>query len=232
MKPGPGFLVALVGADGAGKSTITELVARRLPMPASRAYLGDDPPPEVPVLPTTRWLRRRWAEPASGSPATTTLPPPAPESAAETWAVRFRRALSRTTVGLSAMAEEWHQVRRAQARVRAGEIVLLDRHFFYDYYFHHVVVRAPVFIDRVHGRWVARVLPRPELVICLDAPAEVLYQRQPEGTFAQRVVRRSEYLRMADAVGLQIIDATRPRDEVVDDVTRLVLAAAEHPGKP
>lgn len=165
--------MVLVGADGAGKSTITELVARELPLPAPRAYLGDDPPAGVPVLSTTRWFRRRWAaaecanslaavyskDAVDGS--TFTAGPAEDTPGTTSPARRLRRNAAHIAMVANTMAEEYHQMRRALREAAHGKVVLLDRHFYYDYYFHHIVVRPPALIDRVHGRWVAWVLPRP-----------------------------------------------------------------------
>lgn len=238
MRRRPGFLVAILGADGAGKSTITDLVARNLPLPAVRAYLGDEPPADVPVLPTTRWLRRRWAAADPSKPVlaarredskdvhNSTAGPADDTSEALSPLRRLRRNAARVAVVAIAMAEEYHQTSRALQEAGRGKVVLLDRHYFYDYYFHVVAVRADARIDRIHGRWLKSVLPRPSLVICLDAPAELLYSRQPEGTLEQRVARRAEYLRMSEEVGMHVLDAARPVHQVVEDVTQLVLEHA------
>jgi thymidylate kinase len=233
-----GFLVAVLGADGAGKSTVTELVVKQLPrpdlpLPAVRAYLGDDLPPDIPVLATTRWLRRRWEK--SGAPdgapeapaETSTSAPGSTSSQGAGTKPPLRQKVAQTVSTLAAMAEELHQSRKALAAARRGNVVFLDRHFYYDYYFHHVAIRPSSMIERLHGKWVAHALPRPSVAICLDAPAELLYERQPERTFEQRVVRRAEYLKMAEQVGLTVIDAARPLDDVVDDVIRIVKAAVE-----
>jgi thymidylate kinase len=238
MRRRPGFLVAIIGADGAGKSTITDLVARTLPLPAVRAYLGDEPPAGVPVLPTTRWLRRRWTSAASSDPGAAARPegsadvrnhnaaPGEDSSRAVSPLQRLRQKAAHVAVVSNAMAEEYHQTSRALRQAARGKVVLLDRHYFYDYYFHHIAVRPDSRIDRIHGRWVTSVLARPSLVICLDAPAELLYARQPEGTLEQRVTRRAEYLQMSGDVGLHLLDAARPLTEVAEDVTRLVLEHA------
>ncbi|MDQ6838687.1 MAG: hypothetical protein M3137_10230 [Actinomycetota bacterium] len=105
---------------------------------------------------------------------------------------------------------------------------MLDRHYFYDYYYHHVaeVARSPA--HRLHGWWLTKVLPRPDITFCLDAPAEVLYARKPEGTLKERETRREEYVRMAEGVQLRMVDVSRPLDEVVGELTNAVLDFAAH----
>src|SRR2546429_8516470 len=49
--------VALVGADGAGKSTIGRRLAATLPLPIKYLYMGDNADSANRLLPTTRLLR-------------------------------------------------------------------------------------------------------------------------------------------------------------------------------
>ncbi|MGH3470565.1 MAG: hypothetical protein ACRDPG_00785, partial [Nocardioidaceae bacterium] len=52
-----GFTVALVGADGAGKSTVSRMLTRTaLPRPVKRIYMGVNLEASTLMLPTTRLL--------------------------------------------------------------------------------------------------------------------------------------------------------------------------------
>lgn len=223
-----GFTVALLGADGAGKSTLAKMLTARLPFPTTSAYLGDAPPNGVSLLPTTRWLRRRWADSSSAEAS-------APESVGQLGPGRSRRLVpagarsAATSMGttLLLMAEELHQVRRARRLVQRGYVVVLDRHYYYDYYWHDI--RPPqqrTLRQRLHGAWLSHVLARPDLVVFLDAAAEVLFARKPEGTIDARRRRCLEYRCMAEAGGLLVIDVSRPLDQVTDELARQVIAFA------
>ena len=79
--------------------------------------------------------------------------------------------------------------------------------------------------SRVHGWMLQHLYPKPDLVLCLDAPADVLYARKQEAPPAWLEQRRRQYLDLAGVVpALVVIDATRPLDDVVADV----VAAIEH----
>jgi thymidylate kinase len=89
--------------------------------------------------------------------------------------------------------------------------------------------------DRIHGVLLERVYPRPKALILLDAPAEVLYERKPEGSLAAVRARRQEYLDMARTlsdIDVTIVDVARSEDEVLADLLRLArgdaLRAAIH----
>jgi thymidylate kinase len=69
----------------------------------------------------------------------------------------------------------------------------------------------------------ARFYPRPDFVICLDAPAEVLFARKGEGTLALLERRRQEYLHLRDVVKhFATVDATQSEDEVAREAADLI----------
>jgi len=75
--------------------------------------------------------------------------------------------------------------------------------------------------------WLARVMakfvPNPDLLILLDAPAEVLQKRKQEVPYEETVRQREEYLKLVGEMrnGI-IIDASLPLDKVVVDVNKAV----------
>lgn len=233
--------VALVGADGAGKTTVARaLSAERSAASAATdrrggptlryLYMGTNPEASRVALPTTHliaWLRRR----RSGE-SNTAGGPPDPSRQARRPSSRARLALGllRRAPGLvHRIADEsyrqlvawWWQVR--------GDVVVFDRHFFPDY-FAHDIDRDPraVGLDRrLHGWFLSRVYPRPDMVIVLDAPAEVLFARKGEGTPALLEARRQEYFALRDQVRhFAVVDADRPaelvRSDVLGHISRLV----------
>jgi thymidylate kinase len=123
------------------------------------------------------------------------------------------------------MAEEWFRQGLVWYYQRRGHIVLFDRHFFSDYYAHDIAgngARRPL-ARRIHGFVLDRFYPRPDLVICLDAPAEVLFARKGEGTLALLERRRQEYLHLRDVVKhFATVDATQSEDEVAREVADLI----------
>ncbi len=102
-----------------------------------------------------------------------------------------------------------------------GHIILFDR----DYY--------DLLVDSKRYRyggpsWLAklicRFIPRPDLVILLDAPPAVLQVRKQEVPLKEAARQRAAYLKLLHRLPEgHIVDATRPLNEVVADVEQSIL---------
>jgi hypothetical protein len=136
-----------------------------------------------------------------------------------------RGAGLRNTARLSVwMAEEWLRQLVAFGHGLRGRIVVFDRHFYLDYYHADIAggrPRGPA--ERLHGWMLAHVYPRPDLVILLDAPAEVLHARKPEATMAWLEHRRQQYLELAPLVPeFVVVDVDRPLEAAVSEVVAAI----------
>lgn len=226
------FTVALIGVDGAGKTTIGRRLADELPVPAAYLYMGDNAEAAVNLLPTTRLVRavRR----ARGTSRNGGGPPGSQVRARPTGLVpRGRRAVKASLRLANQVAEEWYRQGLAWLHLVRGEIVIFDRHYFADYYAHDVVAHGRSLDRRVHGLLLERLYPRPDLVVFLDAPAEVLFARKREGTVALLARRRAEYLHVArTTANFVVVDASRPLEDVVREVVAIVLVQSEVCSRP
>jgi thymidylate kinase len=225
--------VALIGPDGSGKTSVARELAAVLPMPVRYLYMGVSADSSNVLLPTTRLARR--VKRALGAPPDTAGPP----SHASVDARRRRsgspglRAVRGARAALrlgNRSAEEWYRQWVARRWQRQGALVIFDRHFFIDYHAYDVTgAHARSLEQRLHGRLLAR-LPRPDLVVYLDAPPEVLLARKGEGTIEALEQRRAEYRAVAPLVGRFVeVDATQPLDAVVRDVAARILEIAPVP---
>ena len=102
--------------------------------------------------------------------------------------------------------------------------MIFDRHFYADYYHFDVAPSgAQSLAQRLHGFTLRRLYPKPDLVVLLDAPGEVLFARKGEGTPEWLEQRRAEYLELVRSMPrYAVVDATKPVDEVVAVVARAV----------
>lgn len=215
--------VALIGPDGAGKSTITELLEQEaLPAPVKRIYMGVNLEASSLMLPTTRLAlavksargRRSdmvgpgaAAAPASGGPVRRTV-----------------KVGGRAVRLLLWVAEEWFRQLVAEYHRRRGAIVVFDRHFYADYYHFDVsAARRRPAGSRVHGWLLEHAYPKPDLVICLDAPGQVLFDRKGEASVEWLEQRRRQYLQLATVLpNFVVVDVDRPLDVVTREVATVI----------
>ena len=219
------FTVALIGPDGAGKTTIGRRIEHTLPLPVKYVYMGVNLDSSNHMLPTTRLLkaikRARGAAPDVAGPPDPNRVRTRPKGFVKHTLAGLKSGLRMT----NRIGEEWFLQALAWYYQRRGNIVLFDRHFFSDYYAYDIAnQRADRRLsDRIHGFILNRVYPKPDLVIYLDAPAEVLFARKGEGTIEALERRRQEYMSLQGVVKhFALVDATQPQEVVAREVTNLI----------
>jgi len=222
------FSVALVGPDGSGKTTVSRRLRETLPLPIKYVYMGVNPESSNLMLPTT-WLLNK-AKRGLGAAPDTRGPRALEEAVTPRPKNPVKRALVELKSGLllaNRIAEEWFRQGLTWLYTRRGYVVLFDRHFFSDYYAYDIAptpYRKP-WTRRLHGWMLKHLYPKPDMMIYLDAPAEVLLARKGEGTLDVLEDRRRAYLDMRALVPHFVqVDATQPEDAVLREVTDLVLA--------
>jgi hypothetical protein len=176
----PGFGVALLAADGAGKTSLGRALTRSFVSPLSTRYVymgfGGD----------------------------------------------HRRFLSYSTPGVSAMSTLARYV-VVFVHLALGRIVIFDRHAY------DVLLpsrRTPKVRERLHRWFLSRVHPRPDAVLILDAPGEVLHERRPEHPAEELERSRQQYLALAERLAEPVIvdasqDPEHLRREAVAQIWRL-----------
>ena len=223
----PGFSVALIGCDGAGKTDgrarprARDGAARPLPLHGRRRRVEQWPTAEHARRACHQAARRRDAAARAGRGR----PGPPPHG------VRRACRAGRSALRLAnRLAEEWYRQLIAQVFLTRGSIVVFDRHFLADYHAFDVAGAGRPLSRRIHGWMLMHAYPRPDLVVLLDAPPEVLFARKGEGTLASLARRREDYLGLAAAPGIDrsfaVVSATQPVDAVVADVATIVREAA------
>lgn len=214
MRPRRVVTVALVGPDGSGKTTVCRRLVQDLGRPATYVYMGVNLEASETVLPTTRLLLL-WKRMRRRRPDISAMGPTGPRAAGWRGMVQEVKALLRVLFLMSEEQLRWMIIGR---HLRRGRVVICDRHFLIDY---HTRAGGPDAGRRVsrrlHESFVTWRYRSPDLVVVLDAPAELLFRRKPEGTLEARRLMRERYARLDRWFpNVRVIDAAQP----VDDVAR------------
>jgi len=200
----PGMVVVFIGPDGCGKTSVGSALKQRLAGTFYEEY-------------TTylHWKPRLMSNKAAGStpfgvPCTTPhgkpLRPPV---------VNQLYVLAHV---LEIVPAWWLRVR---PRLFRNMLVMIDR-YYYDF-----MVDPRRYRLEINEKWawlLYRFVPKPDLVFCLTAPAEVIQSRKMEVTLEETERQRAAYeAAVARLPNGYIIDTNRPLEEVVDEVEDLVL---------
>jgi len=220
------FTVALVGCDGAGKTTVARALERDSELPIHYLYMGVSSDSSNRQLLTTRLAHK--IKRARGAPPDTAGPREPVHRPKPKGLVKRARRGTRSALRLTnRLAEEWYRQMIAQAHRARGSIVLFDRHFVADYHAADMAAEERPLSRRIHGAILARIYPKPDLVIYLDAPAEVLFARKGEGTLQSLERRRGEYLALAGVTPrFHVVHATQPLGDVIAEVTGIIRSFA------
>ena len=216
-----GFVVAIIGADGAGKSTIAGRLIDAYPLLMKYIYMGASTEASNVTLPTSRLLtsmkRRRIAQISGES---NRLPPAAMMT--DAMSARLPRGKIVKALGvINRIAEEWYRQVFVWYYTWRGYIVICDRHFLYEYSpdIQSLGSKDQRLSVRLHASLLSRFFPKPDLTVFLDAPPEVLYARKPEWTIEHLENQRAGIIEQGGTgKNFVYVDATQPEDIVFSDV--------------
>jgi thymidylate kinase len=194
-----GAHVVLLGPDGAGKSTVSAMVSQHLAAAFRRT--------------SRRHLRPGLLQPVLTGPPT---PPTAPHSKPP-----------RSLLGSLAKCVFWlfdytigYYVTVRPALVRST-LVLFDRYLL-------DVLVDPIRYRYGGSQWLIRLLwrlaPKPDLVVLLDAPPQILRSRKLETSLEETVRQREAYRALVHSLpNGHLVDAAQPVERVAAQVDEIVL---------
>jgi thymidylate kinase len=209
----PGVAVAVLGPDGAGKTTLVSALPGALGGDALVVYMGVNRDSQTHALPTMRWAQRRVA-PAPGAP-TGARPRPL---------ARPRRIVTRVHL----LFDQAYRVGVGMRARRRGRTVIFDR-YVYDAEVDAVVEGRDRREQQVL-RWIRRRFPAPDLVVVLDAPGDVLLARKGEHDVERLDRLRRAYADIAaDVAAVAVIDVRQDAAAVLSEaVAAIEVRRGEH----
>jgi phosphoglycerate dehydrogenase-like enzyme/thymidylate kinase len=216
--PGRGLAVAVVGADGAGKSSVIHSLLRETAVPFRYVYMGASIESANYSLPSSRWLtrrKRRLLRPVIRESS------PLPPAALMTASMQERlggTAFIKAAGFVNRVLEEWYRQCVVWIFRWRGYVVLCDRHFLFEYCPDSPAQqdRAASWTERAHAWLLRHLYPRPDLTLFLDAPAETLHARKPEWALAHLTRQREGILAQSRVTPEFVtLDANEPLERVV-----------------
>jgi thymidylate kinase len=216
--------VALTGGDGAGKTTVARRLVESSPFPIVYLYMGPNIESSNIALPWSRLVLRLKLRSYRKTAQREGITDPGFVSTHHNAHRKVERGRIGATLRMvNRLAEATFRQLVSLAYQWRGYVVLYDRHFLLE--------SAPPsgghrrLSDRLYHWVLSTVFPKPDAVIFLDAPAEVLLARKGEGTIKSLEWKRKVTLSQGRELGNFItLDAARPLDDVVTDVRRHILA--------
>lgn len=218
------YTVALIGADGSGKTTISNQLLASFPSPIKYIYMGTAIQSSNITLPTTRLILylklRAHKKTVENSDNSFSF-----DEYNENKKVK-RGKIKAIVSLLNRLSEEWYrQLVSIIYRIR-GYIVLYDRHFVFEYEVQAEQLKKQnmELSERIHLWLLYHFYPKPDLVIFLDAPAEILIKRKNEWPIERLKAHQEAVCKLGDSMPSFVrIDATQTVDKVYANVCELIL---------
>lgn len=219
------FTVALIGGDGAGKTTVAKDLIEILPWKVKYLYMGPSTISGNFALPTTKLARlmklkidKKTTDKKNGR-----AEPGEPTSNDLHYGKKKRNLFWIYARFLNRMLEAyWRQLLSLSYRLR-GNVVLYDRHLLFD-----AAPKNPSKV-KLNNRLLVRIeywillyfFPKPDLTIFLDASPEVLYSRKGEASIKHLNSRREATLKLGKRIKNFVrVDASQSYEQVFEE-TRL-----------
>lgn len=195
-----GLLIALLAPDGAGKTTLANQLAKDPFISAQVVYMGTNSNAKSVTLRFAAWLRARYPD-SFGQNLKSDRP----------FAIRALNYLI-------SILEHWYRLGLSIYHKLRGRFVIFDRYMYDSWLGSRNSQRRP-WRERLFNV----VWPKADVVIVLDAPGSVLYERKHEHSPEWLEKRRHEYLQLQKRMpGTIYVNADRPEADVCRDVISLI----------
>lgn len=221
-----GVVVALVGTDGSGKSTVGRQLADRLHTlgyATSEAYFGMARG-NLPGVGLARKVLGIEQVPADAEPTEKPAASPA-DDRLPTRADLDHPQVRQAAAWFYALEYGWRYLRHVRPGVRRREVVICDR-YVYD-------LRDSPWPGSPAAAFAEWLVPAPDVLVLPDAPAELIHARKPERTLAEQAAAQAAFRALLAEQPARcaelILDTSGADPDAVAPAVAAVVAASHRP---
>ncbi|NIR46964.1 hypothetical protein GWO43_00570 [candidate division KSB1 bacterium] len=221
--------VALIGADGSGKTTIAKRLEESFPLPTKYLYMGWTTESASFALPTSKLVRylRHHNNEKSKAKWDGILSLDRSKSGGKGRKPALISNILAASRLFNRLVEEWYLQCISWSYQWRGYTVLYDRHFIFEAAFKYGVSSngGERLTHRLHRWLLNHCFVKPSLIIYLDAPPEVLYKRSEEATIDILKQRQDALLEQGKKLPNFIrVDACQPLEDVYREVGHHIMS--------
>ena len=215
--------IALIGADGSGKTTIADMLLESPPVRMKYLYMGLNIESSNYALPTSRliyYLKLLKYKKKNKDLKDVKLKNMSLHELDDNRSVDKRNKLGAVARLLNRLAESWYRQLISWVFQLRGFVVLYDRHYIFDSSTNQTndELNKQRFTTKIHRWMINNVYSKPDLVIFLYAPAEVLFERKGEADIEYLEGRTQSFMKVGKKFKNFItVDATQDVNKVFED---------------
>ena len=217
--------IAIIGSDGSGKTTIIKKLQKNYPLPMKYIYMGLNLESSNYLLPSSRLiLKQKLRSIKKKAVSTGNMDLLNLSTHHIDYRTQKRNMLFVTFRTINRLAEIWYRQIISWSFQACGYLVIYDRHFLFDTALNPEDKNSSQNDPNRVFRWFSTYFfPRTDLVIFLDAPPEILLQRQNEVPLEYLITQRAALLAQGRITkNFLRIDASQPIEKVYTDVTNQI----------
>jgi thymidylate kinase len=216
--------IALIGADGSGKTTIAKMLLDSPPVRMKYLYMGLNIESSNYALPTSRliyYLKLLKYKKKNKNLKDVKLKNLSLHELNDDRSIDTRSKIGATARMVNRMAEAWYRQIISWIFQLRGYTVLYDRHYIFDSSTNQTgeELKKQRLTTKMHRWMINNLLSKPKLVFLLHAPPEVLFERKGEADIEYLKARTESFLKVGKGLkNFIIVDATQPIDKVYEEV--------------
>jgi thymidylate kinase len=217
----PKISIAIIGPDGVGKSTVISELMQQTPLGYRTVYMGWSDHENTLILPSSRWLYRRYNKNKTPTSAAIEKQNNGAEETTIARQIAIKKPAKITLKSMPGIAneilEQYARYLLAFYYKLRGSFVVFDRYVYDQEVFNDDSNNNNIKPqDKFLAKYFKHFFPSPELTILLATDAEIIHQRKDELSIAQLTERIELYKALGEKKKeFHHIDVRVSLDEVI-----------------